>query len=126
MLVRATRTGRGEKLCRHGPRSFADRKSIKQAVGGRQRQQQEQQGFAFRIVMAESWEDIDKQTKKSGGGLNPAAASFSFNPAVASWNPGGAAPAPAAAAAPGVCVCGSKSVEPMTVSRITRYCGPNE
>ncbi|CBJ48633.1 Sup35, eukaryotic translation termination factor eRF3 [Ectocarpus siliculosus] len=50
--------------------------------------------------MAESWEDIDKQTKKSGGGLNPAAASFSFNPAVASWSPGGAAPAPAAAAAP--------------------------
>ncbi|CAM9662077.1 unnamed protein product, partial [Ectocarpus fasciculatus] len=49
--------------------------------------------------MAESWEDIDKQTKKSGGGLNPSAASFSFNPAVASWSPGGAAAAPAAAAA---------------------------
>lgn len=42
--------------------------------------------------MADSWEDIDsKQQPKKTGGLNPAASSFNFNPAVASWSPGGAA-----------------------------------
>lgn len=45
--------------------------------------------------MAESWEDIDKQPKKTIG-LNPGASSFNFNPAVASWTPGGDPPAPAA------------------------------
>lgn len=47
--------------------------------------------------MADSWEDIDKQQQSTKpAGLNPAASSFTFNPAVASWSPGG--PAPAAAA----------------------------
>lgn len=110
MLVRATRTGRGERINRHGQGSFADRNSISKLGDRRQRQQQKQQGLAAAgIIMAESWEDIDKQTKKSGGGLNPSAASFSFNPAVASWSPGGAAPAPAAAAAAGVCVAANLS-----------------
>lgn len=43
--------------------------------------------------MADSWEDIDSKQPKKAGGLNPAASSFNFNPAVASWSPGGAAPA---------------------------------
>eukprot|EP00752_Nemacystus_decipiens_P012253 g10861.t1 len=51
--------------------------------------------------MADSWEDIDsKQQPKKTGGLNPAASSFSFNPAVASWTPGGAATGAASTQSP--------------------------
>eukprot|EP00903_Cladosiphon_okamuranus_P018854 g17342.t1 len=46
--------------------------------------------------MADSWEDIDSKQPKKTSGLNPAASSFSFNPAVASWSPGG----PSVGAAP--------------------------
>lgn len=48
--------------------------------------------------MADSWEDIDKQQQSvKPAGLNPGASSFTFNPAVASWTPGGLAPAASAA-----------------------------
>ncbi|CAM9354536.1 unnamed protein product [Choristocarpus tenellus] len=39
--------------------------------------------------MADSWEDENKPTGGSSGGLNPNASSFTFNPSASTWSPGG-------------------------------------